>query len=159
MHEWPAARRLGSAPPGRCHWPAPGFCSARQRQANLTPLESPEPELTYLFKHLVTHEVGYESIAYATRTQLHGQYAAYLEQNYPDQLNQFSSQLAHHYEKAGIQDKARFYLSRSGELAAANFANEEALVYFNRALNFASSGSASGGLRIRFSKAASSYVT
>jgi len=101
---------------------------------DLTPLDTPEPDLTYLFKHLVTHEVSYESIAYATRTELHGQYAEYLEKTYPDQLDTLTTPLAYHYERAGIQEKARFYLSRSGEQAAANFANEEALAYFNRAL-------------------------
>ncbi len=38
----------------------------------LTPLESPEPELTYLFKHPVTHEVGYESLSFATRCSFMG---------------------------------------------------------------------------------------
>lgn len=101
---------------------------------DLTPLESPEPELTYLFKHLVTLEVGYESIAYATRAQLHGQYARYLESAYPDRVEQLAPQLAHHFERAQIQDKACFYLAKAGEQAAAGFANDEALTYFNRAL-------------------------
>jgi class 3 adenylate cyclase/predicted ATPase len=101
----------------------------------LTPLESPEPELTYLFKHPVTHEVGYESLSFATRVQLHGQYARYLEDTYPDRVDQLAPQLAHHFERAQIRDKARFYLVKAGEQAAANFANDEALTYFNRALN------------------------
>ncbi|HUG34019.1 MAG TPA: adenylate/guanylate cyclase domain-containing protein, partial [Anaerolineales bacterium] len=103
---------------------------------DLTPLESPEPDLTYLFKHLITHEVGYESIAYATRMQLHGQYAAFLEAAYPDQIEILTPQLAYHYDRAGIRDKAHHYLLKSGEQAAANFANEETLAYFNRALDF-----------------------
>lgn len=104
---------------------------------DLTPLEPAEPELTYLFKHLVTHEVGYESIAYATRAKLHGQYALYLENAYPDKVEQLAAQLAYHYEKAGIQQKAQYYLIKSGRQAAANYANEDALSYFNRALKLA----------------------
>jgi adenylate cyclase len=100
----------------------------------LTPLESPEPELTYLFKHPVTHEVGYESLSFATRVQLHGQYARYLENAYPDRADQLAPQMAHHFERAQIRDKARFYLVKAGEQAAANFANDEALTYFDRAL-------------------------
>jgi adenylate cyclase len=103
----------------------------------LTPLESPEPELTYLFKHPVTHEVGYESLSFATRVQLHGQYARYLEGTYSDRVDQLAPQLAHHFERAQIRDKARFYLVKAGEQAAANFANEEALAYFDRALSLA----------------------
>lgn len=121
----------------------PSLGSAEQVKADLgvmerldlTPLESPEPDLTYLFKHLITHEVGYESIAYATRAQLHGQYAAFLETTHPDQLEIMAPQLAHHYDKAGIREKARVYLFKSGEQAALNFANEEALAFFNRALD------------------------
>jgi len=109
---------------------------------DLTPLESPEPDLTYLFKHLVTHEVGYESLAYTTRAQLHGQYARYLEREYPERNDQLAPQLAYHFERAQIQDKACFYLSKSGEQAAASFANDEALAYFNRGLNLISPGDA-----------------
>ncbi len=100
----------------------------------LTPLESPEPELTYLFKHLVTHEVAYESLAYATRAQLHGQYANYLESTFPERIDLLAPQLAHHFEQGQDQVKARLYLLKAGEQAATGYANEEALAYFNRAL-------------------------
>jgi class 3 adenylate cyclase len=46
---------------------------------DITPLDSPEPELAYLFKHIVTHEVTYESLPFATRAKLHEQLARYLE--------------------------------------------------------------------------------
>jgi adenylate cyclase len=46
---------------------------------DITPLDSPEPELAYLFKHIVTHEVTYESLPFATRARLHEQLAVYLE--------------------------------------------------------------------------------
>jgi predicted ATPase/class 3 adenylate cyclase len=101
---------------------------------DLTPLETPEPDLTYLFKHLVTHEVAYESLAYATRAQLHGEYARYLETTYPERIDQLAQQLAHHFEHAQNQDKARVYLLKAGDQAATSYANEEALAYFSRAL-------------------------
>ncbi len=101
---------------------------------DLLSVETPEPDLTCLFRHLVIHEVGYENIAYTTRTQLHGLYAHYLEQTYVERIEQIAPQLAHHFELAQVHDKAVFYLSRSGEQAAANYANDEALSYFNRIL-------------------------
>ena len=101
---------------------------------DLTPLEAPEPELAYLFKHLVTHEVAYESLAYSTRAQLHGKYASYLESTYPERIDQLAPQLAHHFELAQDRDKARAYLFKAGVQAASNYANEEALAYFNRTL-------------------------
>ncbi|MCB0117702.1 MAG: tetratricopeptide repeat protein, partial [Anaerolineales bacterium] len=103
-------------------------------QLDLTPVESIEPELIYLFKHLVTHEVSYESIAYSARAKLHGQYAQYLENAYTDNTDKVAAQLAYHYEKAEIKEKARSYLIKAGEQAASNYANEDALSYFNRAL-------------------------
>ena len=45
----------------------------------LPPQEQPEPDLSHLFKHLVTLEVSYESLAHATRVALHGRYARYLQ--------------------------------------------------------------------------------
>ncbi|MCX6081920.1 MAG: AAA family ATPase, partial [Chloroflexi bacterium] len=35
-------------------------------QLDITSLDTPEPELAYLFKHIVTHEVTYESLPFAT---------------------------------------------------------------------------------------------
>jgi adenylate cyclase len=30
----------------------------------LTPLDVPEPELTYIFKHIITQEVAYDNVAF-----------------------------------------------------------------------------------------------
>lgn len=103
-------------------------------RVELTLPEASEPEWTYVFKHLVTHEVAYESLAYATRAQLHGQYARYLESTNPERTDQLAPLLAHHFEQAQVPDKACFYLGKAGEQAAADYANDEALVYFNRTL-------------------------
>ena len=32
----------------------------------LTPLDTSDPELTYLFKHVLTQEIAYESLPFAT---------------------------------------------------------------------------------------------
>ena len=48
-------------------------CESGSGQAgsmDITPLDS-EPELAYLFKHIVTHEVTYESLPFGLRAQLH----------------------------------------------------------------------------------------
>ena len=105
-----------------------------------TPLESPEPELSYLFKHLVTQQVAYESIAFATRRHLHGQYARFLESRYPERLGLLTPQLAHHYTRAEVRDKACHYLCKAGEQAAAAYANEQALDYFRQALELMQPG-------------------
>ncbi|MBA3531843.1 MAG: AAA family ATPase, partial [Ardenticatenales bacterium] len=65
----------------------------------LTPLDTPEPELTYIFKHIVTQEVAYESLAYATRALLHEQLAHYLEAQMEREAHSeaYLDLLAYHY--------------------------------------------------------------
>jgi class 3 adenylate cyclase/tetratricopeptide (TPR) repeat protein len=100
----------------------------------LTPLDTPEPELTYLFKHIVTYEVAYESLTAQTRAGLHQQLAAYLERLASDDTDRVVDLLAFHYERSDNLDKKRHYLRRAGEAAAARFANDAAVDYLTRAL-------------------------
>ena len=97
---------------------------------------SPGAEASHLFKHLVTLEVSYESIAHDTRVLLHGQYARYLEGQHADGLNLLAPLLAHHFERAQWRAEAATWLRRAGEQAAAAFANDEALAYYDRALRW-----------------------
>jgi tetratricopeptide (TPR) repeat protein len=108
----------------------------------ITPLDS-EPELAYLFKHIVTHEVTYESLPFATRARLHEQLAKYLE-------NQFDVGASHtpsghlesplldtitsHYLRSENQEKQIEYLRKAGEAAQKNFANDVALEYYGALL-------------------------
>lgn len=101
---------------------------------DLVSLASPDPDPVYIFRHLVTHEVGYENIAFTIRMQLHGLYARHLEEAHRERIDQIAPQLAHHFDRAQEYDKAVFYLTKSGGQAASNYANDEALSYFNRAL-------------------------
>ncbi len=98
----------------------------------LTPLDTPEPELTYLFKHIMTQEVAYESLSLATRATLHEQLARWLEAGNleapPLDL------LAYHYDRSENLAKRREYLLRAGDQAQATAANEAAIDYFRRLL-------------------------
>lgn len=100
----------------------------------LIPLDTPEPELTYLFKHVVTQEVAYESLPYATRSILHEHLAWYLERVYRDILDQYIDLLAFHYERSQNTDKKKEYLRKAGEAAQADYANETAISYYQRLL-------------------------
>lgn len=101
---------------------------------DLTAPDPTAPEPSDLFKHVVTHEAAYESLALATRVQLHGHYARHLERRQADGGSLLAPQLAHHYLCAGLNDKALVYLRKAGEQAAMRHANDEALDCFNRAL-------------------------
>ncbi|GAH12312.1 unnamed protein product, partial [marine sediment metagenome] len=83
----------------------------------LTALDKPEPELVYLFKHVVTQEVAYESLPYATRAALHEQIGGYIEANYGETLDQYLDLLALHYDRSENEDKKREYLRKAGEAA------------------------------------------
>jgi predicted ATPase len=94
----------------------------------ITPLES-EPELIYLFKHIVTHEVTYESLPFATRARLHEQLARFLES-----ADAPVDTIAYHYGRSENQDKQREYLRKAGEAAQQNYANAAALDYYGQLL-------------------------
>jgi class 3 adenylate cyclase/tetratricopeptide (TPR) repeat protein len=98
---------------------------------DLTPVDRPEPELTYMFKHSITQEATYESLTYANRAALHERLADYIEALDADLHLDL---LAYHYERSENQAKKRFYLQKAGESAAAHFANAEAIDYFTRTL-------------------------
>jgi adenylate cyclase len=103
-------------------------------ELELTPLDKPDPELTYLFKHVVTQEVAYQSLPYAMRAILHDQFGQFIERTYADDLEQYVDLLAYHYDRSENQPKKREYLRRAGELAQAEYANEAALDFFERLL-------------------------
>jgi predicted ATPase/class 3 adenylate cyclase len=115
-------------------------------QLELTPLEAPEPELTYIFKHIITQEVAYETLLFAQRRQLHRTVAEWYERNFGDSadwpawegpespLAPYYPLLVYHWHHAGDQGRERHYAVLAGKWAAAQFANEEAARYFSRAL-------------------------
>jgi predicted ATPase/class 3 adenylate cyclase len=100
----------------------------------LTPLDRSEPELTYLFKHVITREVAYESLPFSTRAQLHQQLAAFLEEKYVDTVNQYIDLLAYHYYLSNNTEKKCEYLRKAGEAAQADFSNQAAIDYYQRLL-------------------------
>lgn len=101
---------------------------------DLTPLDTTEPELIYLFKHIVTQEVAYESLPFATRALLHDQLAQFIERTFPDDLEQNLDLLAFHYERSDNEPKKREYLLKAGEAAQANYANFAAIDYYQKVL-------------------------
>jgi class 3 adenylate cyclase/tetratricopeptide (TPR) repeat protein len=104
------------------------------KKLDLTPLDKPDPELTYLFKHIVTQEVAYESLAYSTRTALHNEIGLYLERRHARALEQQVDLLAFHFDRSDNEAKKREYLLKAGEAAQARYANSAAINYYQRVL-------------------------
>ncbi|MFN8471022.1 MAG: tetratricopeptide repeat protein [Anaerolineae bacterium] len=103
-------------------------------ELELTPLDTPDPELTYLFKHIMTQQIAYETLPYGTRAVLHGQIGQYIETSYPDSLDRYLDLLAFHFDRSPNEAKRREYLLRAGVAAQAEYANASAIDYFGRAL-------------------------
>ncbi len=103
-------------------------------ELELTPLDTPDPELTYLFKHVMTQQVAYESLPYGTRATLHGQIGGYIETTHGDSLDQYLDLLAFHFDRSTNTAKRREYLLRAGAAAHAAYANRSAIDYYSRAL-------------------------
>jgi adenylate cyclase len=101
---------------------------------DLTPLDTPGPEQTYVFKHVVTQEVAYDSQPFATRSLLHGNLGDFIERRYADAIDQYVDLLAFHYERSANEPKKRQYLRLAGEAAQAAYANSSAIDYFGRLL-------------------------
>ncbi|MBA3532243.1 MAG: tetratricopeptide repeat protein, partial [Ardenticatenales bacterium] len=123
------------------YYPALGEMSTVRRdldalsRLDLTPLEQLEPEPIYLFKHIITREVAYESLPYATRAPLHEQLAAFLEAQGSAAVEGYVDLLAYHYAHSENRAKSREYLRQAGEAAQANYANSAAQVYYERLLS------------------------
>jgi predicted ATPase/class 3 adenylate cyclase len=106
----------------------------------LVPMDKSEPELAYLFKHIVTQEVAYESLPYATRSMLHDYLGQYLERSYPERLDRFVNLLAFHYDRSNNETKKREYLRKAGELARRAYALEAASDYYRRVVPLLAKG-------------------
>jgi class 3 adenylate cyclase/tetratricopeptide (TPR) repeat protein len=104
---------------------------------DITQLETPEPDLSYIFKHIITQEVAYDLLLFSQRRELHRAVGSWYEQTYADDLSPFFSFLAFHWQEAQVTPKALAYLEKAGEQALRNYANEEAVRFFSKALSLA----------------------
>ncbi|MFQ5962262.1 MAG: hypothetical protein ACE5MG_12780, partial [Candidatus Methylomirabilales bacterium] len=95
------------------------------------------PELTYMFKHALTHEVAYNSLLVGRRKELHHIIGSATEELYADRLAELYEVLAHHFSKAEQWVKALDYLLRAAEKAGQTFAIREALTLYDQALEAA----------------------
>lgn len=105
-------------------------------QVQLTLLDTPEPERAYLFKHIITQEVTYATLAHTLRAQLHERFAAWLEASTAAAGSPLPLDLlAHHYGRSTNAGKNREYAERAGEAALQAGALEAAGAYYTQALS------------------------
>jgi predicted ATPase len=88
----------------------------------------------YIFSHVLIQESIYSSILKRIRKNIHGEFAGWLEESYPEMKHIISNLLAFHFEKGEIWEKAGYYYLESGKEAARNYSNEEAVAHYTRAI-------------------------
>ncbi|HET90407.1 MAG TPA: tetratricopeptide repeat protein, partial [Chloroflexi bacterium] len=100
-------------------------------------LEGPYPDLLYLFRHIMTREVAYESMLYADRRRLHRRIGESIEIQQAGRLTEYVEVLAYHFGLAEEWDKSLHYHLEAGHKAQAIYANEDAIHHFRQALKAA----------------------
>lgn len=100
----------------------------------ITALAALEPDLTYLFRHVITHEATYNLLPFNQRRQLHHAVALWYETHFADQIDDYLTLLAHHWERAEEPDKALTYRLKAGEQALRQGAYPEAAQHLQQAI-------------------------
>jgi class 3 adenylate cyclase len=91
------------------------------------------PEVAYVFKHVLTQEVVYETLLIERRKELHALVGQAIEALYADRLEEHVEALAHHYNHGKVWDRAVEFQIKAGMKARQKFALETARSYFDRA--------------------------
>jgi len=105
---------------------------------DLTPLERRQPILEYFFKHILTQEVAYNGLSFSARKALHQKTAEY-HAGRKRSIKREPEVIARHYLLAEMPEKALPYLYLAGKKAADEFANSEALGFFEKVIEIAES--------------------
>ncbi len=133
-------------------------------QRDFTMLETREPDLSYIFKHIITQETAYQTLLFSQRRQLHRMAAKWYEKVFgrsstrrqagppAETLAPYYALLVHHYHHAEDLDQERLYARQAGEQAASQFANAEAVRYLSRALELTNQADAGARYEILLSR-------
>ena len=93
-----------------------------------------EPDIRLEFKHALLQEAAYQSLLKSHRRQHHSRIAEIMRNDIPEYAQRRPQLIAHHYSEAGMPAEAHPFWLKAGQLAAAQFANFEAIAHFNRGL-------------------------
>ena len=72
------------------------------------------PELAYMFKHALTHDVAYSTLLTERRKKLHHIVAIAIEELYADRIAEHYETLAHHYSRSEDWEKSLDSLEKGG---------------------------------------------
>ncbi|MCB0033604.1 MAG: AAA family ATPase, partial [Anaerolineales bacterium] len=92
------------------------------------------PEAAYDFSHHKMREFVYEQMSLVRRRLLHRRVAQQLNGQAAARLDALASQIATHYQLAGLDSEAAGFYQRAGDYARALFAHDDALAHYQSAL-------------------------
>ncbi len=96
-----------------------------------------QPELEYVFRHVLVQEVVYTSLLMHDRSQLHLLIGETLERQSPERLFELAPRLAEHFLHGGDQQRALHYFTIAGDTAFEAYANAEAARHYGQAIRVA----------------------
>jgi tetratricopeptide (TPR) repeat protein len=112
---------------------------ATLESAGLIQLAALQPELEYMFRHILVKDAAYASLVREDRRSLHRVVAETLQplvQVGGDQpaRRDLLPLLAHHFAEADAHEAAADYFSQAGDAAMRVYANAEAIMHYSRAI-------------------------
>lgn len=90
-------------------------------------------EQQFIFKHILIRDIAYATLPRPARRDRHARVARFLEEKTHDGLAAASA-LAHHWLEAGDNARAADFLVVAGDQAGRGWAKEEAVAYYQQAL-------------------------
>jgi DNA-binding SARP family transcriptional activator/tetratricopeptide (TPR) repeat protein len=88
----------------------------------------------YRFRHILFQKYLYSTLDAVERARLHRQVGMALLALYGEDTQAIASQLAWHFEQAGMVNEASDYYRQAGEQAVRMAANAEAILHFNKGI-------------------------
>jgi len=87
----------------------------------------------FKFSHMLIHRYLYNHLGTGERRLMHAEIGSILEDLYAGQTEDIAVQLTHHFQEAGIPERALPYMIHAGDKARSLYANAEAEMYYKRA--------------------------
>lgn len=94
-------------------------------------------ETVYVFRHALLRDAAYSMQLTDRLRELHRRAGEAIERIHADNLSIKSPDLAFHFEKSGMMERAVFYLVKAAQYMVALHAHHEAVGYYQRALEVA----------------------
>ena len=89
----------------------------------------------FVFKHVLTMEVAYNTLPRARRRPRHAAVAAHLEKTAGDRLREEASLIAHHWKEGGKSHRAIPYLLIAADSASRTWAKERAVELYGQVID------------------------